>query len=211
MTALFEVDATLDQYSAARRGGEPADDRHRCGNYQRARAGNHQQHQGFVYPVVPRHAECKWWNDCHQHRQHEHGWRINAGEFIHEALRRRTLALRCLDGTSDAIQRSFALGRRDAKLKHPAFVERACKQACTDGFFHRQTLTGNRRLVDAGTSRNHDAIQRDSLARTDAHDLADSDLVRRLLRPNAIGQLHKGSFRRIGHQGANRVTGTVET
>lgn len=49
----FQMDAALDQDAAAGGGGKAAHHRHRGGDHQRARAGDDQEHEGFVDGLHP--------------------------------------------------------------------------------------------------------------------------------------------------------------
>ena len=86
---LLQVGAALDQDALARSSRQATDDRDRCRDDQRARAGDHQQHQGLVGRLQPRHATQQGQQERHRHRDDENGWRVDGGEAVHESLRRR--------------------------------------------------------------------------------------------------------------------------
>ena len=56
---LLEELSPLDQNAAPRRGRQPADHRHGRGDDQGARAGDHQDDQPLVEPVVPERPACR--------------------------------------------------------------------------------------------------------------------------------------------------------
>ena len=170
VAGAFKMDTALDQDAAPRRGRQPADDRHRRRNDQCAGARDDQQHQGLVDGLQPRPAEQPGPRDRNQHREDEHGWRVDRGEAVDEALRRRPVPLGLLDRVNDPRQRGIRRQRRHLDLEQPVLVDRSGEDRVARFLVDRDALAGHGRLVDARVSGDDDAVERDAFARPDAHD-----------------------------------------
>ena len=64
--ASFEMNAALDQHALPRRGSNRRDHRHGRGNHERARTGNHQQHERAIKPRTERLAHDRSGGDQRQ-------------------------------------------------------------------------------------------------------------------------------------------------
>ncbi|MNZ93809.1 hypothetical protein D3C78_1128970 [compost metagenome] len=99
--------------------------------------------------------------------------------------------------------------------RHPIFqgaclIDGARENLVTRAFFYRQTLTGNRRLVDARLATDHLAIQAYAFTWAHPHQSAEHHLLNFNLTPLAIGLSYGGHIRRELHQPTDGVARTVQ-
>ena len=189
---VFQVGAALDQDAAARRCRQAADHGHRCGDHQRAGAGNHQQHQGFVDRGQPFPVEQQRRKHGNRQCHGKDGGRIDRRKAVHKALRWRTRALRFLHGVDDARQSGVGRGGGHAELEFTVFVDGAGKHLAARLLVHRNAFSGHRRLVDAAAALGHHAVEGDALAGLDAGNGIHCHLGGLDALPAAVGLLDLG-------------------
>ena len=196
----FQINAALDQDAAPRGGGEAADDRHRCGDDQCAGAGDDQQHQGLVDGLQPRPAEQPGPRDRNQHRDDEHRRRVDRGEAVDEALRRRPVPLGLLDRVNDPRQRGVGRQRRHLDLEQTVLVDRAGEdrvaRSLSTGML--SPVTGAWLMLELPATTTPSSGTR-SPGR-DAHDRAQRHLFNSLYQPLAVGLTDRRCLGRHRHQ-----------
>jgi len=210
LEAALQVHATLDQNAFARRCREAADDGHRGGDHQCARAGHHQQHQRAVDPVEPHRAHEQRRNDRHGQRQREHHRGVDFRELIDEALGRSARPLSLLDGMDDPRQGRVVRRRSHRVFQRTGLVDGAGEDFVAHGFLHRQAFAGDRRLIDGRTAADHFTVQCDALTGFYPHPGAEFDAFNLLFDPVAVGLLHRGLFRGHLHQAADGVARAIQ-
>ena len=206
---FLQVGAALDQDAAPGGGGQPADHRHRRGDDQRARAGDHQQHERLVDGRHPGPVEQQRRQHRHRQRQCEHGRGVDRGEAVHEALRGRAGALRFFDRMNDACERRIAGRCRHLELEFAVLVDGAREHQIARFLVHRNALARNRRLVDAAVALGHAAVERDALAGLDPGDGVQGDVRGLHALPASIGLLDVGLVRCQVHQALDGVARPV--
>ena len=109
---------------------------------------------------------------CEQHDRHE-----DLGDAIGEALDRRLRPLGALDELDDPRQRRVAPDPVGSHHERAGRIDRCADDliARPDGDGHR--LAGEHRCVDRGAAFDDDTVDRDPLARPDAQEVADTDLL----------------------------------
>ena len=145
---VLQVDATFDQNPPAGCAAETGHDGDRGGDHQRARAGQHEEHQRPVEPGLERPAAQDRWDGCDDNRHQEHDRRVHAGEPVDEPLRRGTFGLGCLDRGGDPVERAEPLRRGHGHFERTALVDRPGEHGVARLFGHRDRFTSDRCLVD---------------------------------------------------------------
>src|SRR5690606_34180626 len=90
LAANFQIDTTFNQDAFARRRCQATDNSDGRRDDQGARAGDNQQHQGAIDPVVPRFGHQQRWHDGDSQGEKEYDGGVYLGELIDKALGWRT-------------------------------------------------------------------------------------------------------------------------
>ena len=207
---LLQMDAALDEDAAPGCGRQATDHRHRRGNDQRARAGDHQQHQRLIERLQGGGIGEPRQQHRHGQRQSEHGRRVARSKAVDETLGGRATGLRLLDGIDDARQHAVTGGCRRPDLEQVALIDGAGKDLVADALVHRQAFTGDRRLVDDTLALQHHPVERHAPARPHPHDGADRYLHHRQRQPATVRLAHVGLVRRQCQQAADGIAGPVD-
>ncbi len=204
----LHVRAALDEHAAPGAGGQCRHHRHWRGDHERTRARDHEQHQRAIEPRARVAPSSQRRHDGDQRGKHHHGRRVDARESIDEGLRRRAFGLRGLDQMDDARQRRVAAQRRRDDLERAMPVDRSGEHLVAVPLVDRQRLARDRRLVDIAFAGHDAAVERQLLAGSHAHVVADPDFVGR--HASLLPRSHDGGFRRRQvHQRADGVTRAV--
>ncbi|MNC00420.1 hypothetical protein D3C75_477490 [compost metagenome] len=171
----------LDQNSVACRHAGAGHDRRRCGQAQRAWAGDHQHRHGIDQCGFHRRAIQPPADQGGQGNQ-QHGGHEHLADFIHQFLDRRFCGLGVFHQPDDPRQHGF---RTEGLGTHqqPAFtVDRAAGDLVAGLLGHWQTLAADQGFVGVALTFNHFAIHREAFAGFDHHQVieaqgADGDVL----------------------------------
>ena len=169
MARLFQINPALDENAPACRCRQRADDRHRCGNHQCARTGDHEHDQRLVGGMHPCPAQKQRTQDGDAEREQENQRGVDRRETIDEPLDGRTVFLCLFDHPDDARDDGIGCACRHAENQHAAFVDRTGENGIAGLFVNRNAFAGDRRLVDGAASCRDDAVKRDALSRAYAN------------------------------------------
>ena len=172
---LLEMRASLDEHPRGRRAAERRHDRHGRGDHERARAGEDQQRERAVERRRERAAEQRRHEGDHNRETNDRRG-VPARKGVDPPLGRRLASLRLRDQLPDAVERGVARRRRRLNEEKALSVERAGVHVIARELVDRCRLAGNRRLIDGGRTLAQDAVDRDALARTHHHEIAEDDL-----------------------------------
>ncbi len=210
LSALFKINAALDQYPPAGCCRQAADKGHWRGNDQRTGTGDNQHHQRLVYPRLPAFTcnQRRENGNCDGNSKHHRG--INLRKAINKALRRGFCPLRFLHGMNDTRKRGISGSGRYPVLKATGSVDRPGEDRVAFPFIHRQAFAGNRCLINGGPSPNHRAVEGDTLARFYPDHAVKGYRPGLSFFPGAVRLLNRSRFRRQFHQRADGIAGAIK-
>ena len=114
-------------------------------------------------------------HDKRQQRNAHHHGNKDGTDFIDDALHRSLAALRFLHATDDLRQYSCLAYIRRFHLEGTRLVDGACQDAVADLLLDRKRFAGQHTLVHGRNALRDNAIHRNLFARTDNHDIADTE------------------------------------
>jgi hypothetical protein len=115
--------------------------------------------------------------DCHCGRAERKIHQI-ARQPVRQSLRRSARLLSTLDGLNDLAKARVAPNTFDFYFKGPGLINRTGKDHGARGFFDRQRLARDARLVEIRMTAQHAAVDRDAAAWADENGIADTQFVR---------------------------------
>ena len=178
--------AAAHDHPAPRGARQPGDDRHRRGQQQRTRRGDHQHgHRAFGRPARP----------PRQPGQGERQRQEPGGEPVGQPDHRRALRARLADQRDDPGVGALRGRHRAAHLDRAARVQRAAAHRLPDRALDQLGLAGQRRLVQHRRTRLDQPVHRQHLARADDHEIPDGDLVDRHLGDDVADPPARGARR----------------
>ena len=152
--------------------------RHRRGEPQRAWARDdedcHRIHERVREPRLgtERRPCCK----CSD-RSHDDDWHEPRGHFIGKMLNRRARTLRLADHTDNLREQRVGADSLGFHDERAVAVDGATRHLVTLRLLNGHRLTGQHRLVDAGTALEDDAVNRNALAGAHAQVVTDLNLI----------------------------------
>ena len=209
LSGVLEMDAALDEDPTSGRTTEAGHHRDRGRDHQRARTGEHQQHQPSVEPVVEAAMPGDHRHHCNEDRHHEHRRCVDGGETVDETLRGGLFGLGFLDRACDPVESAFTLGGGDRHLEGAALVDRAGEHRITDRFGDGDRLAGDRCLVHRARSADDATIQRDAFARLHQDHRIQGHLAGGDLHPAAVAS-HAGNLWCETDERSDRVAGPFQ-
>jgi hypothetical protein len=131
------------------------------------------EHRGAGDPGEPRPAQEQRRHDGDENADQEHRRAVAGAEALDKALAPPLALLGLLDHLNDAADGVIGEGFRGLDLERALLVNGAGKDGVIRHLPHRDGFAGDRGLIQAGPSINHDAIGGDGLAWPDDEDIAD--------------------------------------
>ena len=114
-------------------------------------------------------------HDKRQQRDADHHGDEDGTDFIDDALHRSLTALRLLHAADDLRQYGCLAYIRRFHLEGTRLVNRTCQDAVADVLFDRKRFAGQHTLVHGRNALRDKAIDRNLFARTDNHDIANTE------------------------------------
>ena len=118
-------------------------------------------------------------HQCGDRRQRDHGRYEHPGDPVGETLDRRLGRLCTLHERQQPRQRGVGADCAGLHDQRAVEVDRGAGDRRATGFLHRERFPGEHRLVDRRRALEHDAVDRDPVARAHPEQVSDPDLRRR--------------------------------
>ena len=206
---LLHVGPTLEQHAAPRPIGNGRKDRGRGADDNGARGGSHHQGHGPVKGGAERLAQQHGRDEEGQGGHNDHAQGVILLGLVDEALGLGLLALRLLHHL-DQLGNGGVFGQLGhAHFQRAGLVDGSGQHGLAHALGHGDGLTGDGRLVHAGTALDNHPVQGNALPRPDHHPIPYAHPVQGQ-RHHPVTAAHLGLLRPEGHQRPNGVAGAVQ-
>ncbi len=186
----FEIDASLDQNPAARRGSQAGNNADGRGNHQRTGTGNHKHDETLVKPAHPISVREQRRNCGYQQGDDNHGRRVKTREAVDPLLHGSPSRSRFFHHADDPGQRGVTGRMAHPETERAIVVDGARVNLLSGSFHHRDRFAGDGRLVHAGISFRDESVQRNTFTRTNQYHLADLNTVHRFFVHIAVARTY---------------------